>query len=148
MVMAMAMATLLIMAMVATAAAALTPPAAFEFSTSAARRPRQHIVLVLVDELGTGDVPWSDPAMYAPTIKELGEGGLRLGHQYAWHWCAPTRGALMSGRFPMHSGYKLSPTSGSQPGMPGHGCGLDLRLPLLPAELKAANFATHMLGKW
>lgn len=54
----------------------------------------------------------------------------------------------MSGRLPMHSGYKLSPTSGSQPGMPGHGCGLDLRLPLLPAELKdGANFETHMLGK-
>ena len=107
-----------------------------------------HIVLVLVDELGTGDVPWSDPQMHAPTIKALGEGGLRLGHQYAWHWCAPTRSALMSGRLPMHSGYKLGPQSGSQPGMPGHGCGLDLRLPLLPAELRAANFATHMLGKW
>lgn len=109
---------------------------------------RLHIILMLVDELGTGDVPWSDPQMHAPTIKALGEGGLRLGHQYAWHWCAPTRSALMSGRLPMHSGYKLGPQSGSQPGMPGHGCGLDLKLPLLPAELKAANYATHMLGKW
>jgi hypothetical protein len=72
----------------------------------------KHIVLMLVDEMGTGDVPWSDPAIYAPTIKELGEGGLRLGHQYAWHWCAPTRGALLSGRFPMHSGYKLGPQTG------------------------------------
>jgi hypothetical protein len=77
--------------------------------------PPLHIVLMLVDELGTGDLPWSDPEMHAPMIKELGEGGLRLGHQYAWHWCAPTRSALMSGRLPMHSGYKLSPASGSQP---------------------------------
>ena len=28
--------------------------------------------------------------MHAPTIKALGEGGLRLGHQYAWHWCVST----------------------------------------------------------
>ena len=91
-----------------------------------------HIVLMLVDELGTGDLPWSDPDIHAPTIKALGENGLRLGHQYAWHWCAPTRGALLSGRLPMHSGYKKG-------GMPGDGVGLDLKLPLLPAELKTAS---------
>ena len=91
-----------------------------------------HIILMLVDELGTGTSPWSDPLIYAPTIKALGEGGLRLGHQYAWHWCAPTRGALMTGQLPMHSGY----TGG---GMPGDGEGVDLRLPLLPGELKTAT---------
>jgi hypothetical protein len=26
-------------------------------------------------------------------------------HRYAWMWCAPTRGSLLSGRFPMHTGY-------------------------------------------
>lgn len=38
---------------------------------SGARQSPRHIVLVLVDELGTGDVPWSDPEMYAPTIKVI-----------------------------------------------------------------------------
>lgn len=51
-----------------------------------------NVVLMLVDELGTGDVPWTDREIIAPTIKSLGEGGLRLGTSYAWHWCAPTRG--------------------------------------------------------
>ena len=36
-----------------------------------------NIVLVLVDELGTGDVPWFDRSIHAPTIQALGEGGLR-----------------------------------------------------------------------
>jgi len=36
-----------------------------------------NIVLVLVDEMGTGDVPWFDSSINAPTIAGLGEGGLR-----------------------------------------------------------------------
>ena len=120
-------------------------------------RPRlPHVVLMLVDEMGTGDVPWSDPDIFAPVIKSLGEGGLRLGHQYAWHWCAPTRGALLSGRLPMHSGYAGTATGpgtagrppASQLGMLGDGVGMDLAMPLLPAELKRAGYACHMLGKW
>ena len=110
----------------------------------------RHIVLLLIDELGVGDMPWADPLLHAPTLRALGTGGLRLGHQYAWHWCAPTRGALLSGRLPMHSGYGEGfgrPAAGVL-GMPGDGAGLDLRLPLLPEELRAAGFASAMLGKW
>ena len=102
-------------------------------------RARPNIVLMLVDELGTGDVPWTDREIVAPTIKALGEGGLRLGTSYAWDWCAPTRGALLSGRFPMHTGYAGG-------GMPGDGQGMPLEVPLLPNELKRAGYATHMLG--
>lgn len=46
-----------------------------------AAKPPTNVVLMLVDELGTGDLPWSDPDIHAPTIQALGEGGLRLGHQ-------------------------------------------------------------------
>ena len=114
--------------------------------------PPPHIVLMLVDELGTGDVPWTDPDMIAPTIETLGEGGLRLGHQYTWHWCAPTRGSLLSGRLPMRNGYAdgVGRPSASLLGMAGCGAGLDLKLPLIPDDLKQAPnpYATHMLGKW
>jgi arylsulfatase A-like enzyme len=102
---------------------------------------RPHIVLVLVDELGTGDVPWTDSEIIAPTLRELGESGLRLGTSYAWHWCAPTRGALLSGRFPMHTGYNGG-------GMPGDGQGMPLEVPLLSNELKRSGYTCHMLGKW
>jgi len=109
-----------------------------------------HIVLLLIDELGVGDMPWADPLLHAPTLQSLGENGLRLGHTYAWHWCAPTRGALLSGRLPMHSGY--GDGFGRPPatllGMPGDGPGMDLRMPLLPEELRRAGYATAMLGKW
>lgn len=102
---------------------------------------RPHIILMLVDELGTGDVPWTDHEIVAPTLRELGEGGLRLGTSYAWHWCAPTRGALLSGRFPMHTGYNGG-------GMPGDGQGMPLEVPLLSNELKRGGYKCHMLGKW
>lgn len=38
-----------------------------------------HLVLMIVDELGTGDVPWSDHTIHAPTIDKLAADGLRLG---------------------------------------------------------------------
>jgi hypothetical protein len=119
---------------------------------------------MIVDELGTGDVPWADSTIHAPTLQKLGTEGLRLGSQYAWQWCAPTRGALLSGRFVMHTGYG----GGGMPGaarlqqqravqqccqlaaqLPADCCsiispagaagdfqGMDLRVPLLPGELK------------
>lgn len=36
---------------------------------------RPHIVLTIVDELGTGDVPWADRSIVAPTILELANSG-------------------------------------------------------------------------
>ena len=76
--------------------------------------------------------------------------GLHLAAAYAWQWCAPTRGALLSGRLPMHSGYAGNTTAqpmNIQPGDPGNGIGMDLRMPLLPGELKRAGFRCHMIGK-
>ena len=107
---------------------------------------KPNIVLTLVDELGTGDVPWSDASIHAPTLLKLATEGLRLDAAYAWQWCAPTRGALLSGRLPMHSGYAGNTTAqpmNIQPGDPGNGIGMDLRMPLLPGELKRAGFRCH-----
>ena len=38
-----------------------------------------HIVLMIVDEMGTGDVPWADSTIHAPTIDRLASDGVRLG---------------------------------------------------------------------
>lgn len=40
-------------------------------STSGGRTTRPHILLMLIDELGTGDVPWEDHLIVAPTIGAL-----------------------------------------------------------------------------
>ena len=61
---------------------------------AASPSPPPNMVLMLVDELGTGDVPWADWEIHAPTIQRLAtQEGIRLGTAYAWQWCAPTRGA-------------------------------------------------------
>ena len=66
------------------------------------------------------------------------QGGLRLGTSYAWQWCAPTRGALLSGRFPMHTGYDGG-------GMPGDGQGMPLEVPLLAGELRSPGGFTRLM---
>jgi hypothetical protein len=58
-------------------------------------------------------------------------------------YCAPTRGAFHTGRFPMHLDAvqkNLIPWS-----MPA---GIDLRYEFMPAVLKKAGYQTHHIGKW
>lgn len=115
-----------------------------------------HLLMIIGDDVGVSDVSWpsssgtGDSTVHAPTLHRLAMSGLRLDAHYVWIlWCAPSRGALLSGKYPNLSGFTQSvdygsPTSGSTT------TALDKRLILLPALLKKARqpFATHMVGKY
>ena len=90
-------------------AAHLTTPApeptarrAAEVAAAAPERP--HILLVVADDLGWNDVgSWNGPGLptaYAPVLDELMATGVKLKQHYSEAICSPTRGALMSGRYP------------------------------------------------
>jgi arylsulfatase A-like enzyme len=53
-------------------------------------------------------------------------------------YCAPTRSAFLSGRFPIHVNQLLN----NNPG------GIDLRMTLLPQKLKSVGYKTAQTGKW
>ncbi len=110
----------------------------------AQRRP--NVVLVLMDDLGYGDLgSYGAPDVRTPNIDRLAREGVRLTDAYAnGAVCTPTRAALISGRYQQRVGLE-----GVLTGMPAdRQLGLPATGTSLPALLKASGYATGLLGKW
>ena len=73
------------------------------FVTSAASRP--NVLFVLVDDLGWSDVGFHGSKIQTPNVDNLAKEGVILDSYYVQPICSPTRGALMSGRYPIHLGW-------------------------------------------
>lgn len=101
-----------------------------------------HIVLFLADDLGWGDVGFHGSAIKTPNIDALADAGTRLNRFYVMPVCSPTRGALMTGRHPIHLGLQCGVV---RPWAP-HGLPVDERT--LPAALKEVGYQTAIVGKW
>jgi arylsulfatase A-like enzyme len=97
-----------------------------------------NVVLILADDLGWGDVGFNGRTQWqTPNIDRLAAQGTIFRRWYtAGVTCAPSRAALMTGRYPIH-------------------CGVSANNQDLPAAevtiaeaLKQRGYATGMFGKW
>lgn len=112
-------------------------------SAAKAAPSKPHIIMMLVDDLGYNAPGYRNPDLITPALDSLAESGVVLEEYYVYQYCAPTRGAFHTGRFPYHLDavqHNLIPWS-----MPA---GIDLRYKFLPALLKSAGYSTHHIGKW
>ena len=89
-----------------------------------------HIIVFLADDLGYNDISWHNPHVLTPHIQDLASDGLILEQHYSQPICSPTRGALLTGRYPIHNGLHNGVITPLTP------YGLDDQLTLLPQELK------------
>jgi arylsulfatase A-like enzyme len=110
-----------------------------------APHPRPHIVLVLADNLGWGELGcYGGGALRGaptPRIDALAQQGLRCLNFNVESDCVPTRSALMTGRHPIRTGAVQSVPAGLPQGIhPWE--------QTLPQILKAAGYRTGMFGKW
>lgn len=132
----------LIAALLATFAAttALSPVAAQE-----SRRP--NIVVILVDDLGAGDLAcYGATDMQTPAIDRLTARGMKFTRAYAnCPVCSPTRAALLSGRYPELVGVPGVVRTHSPKDSWGY---LAPGSVLLPQALKQAGYRTACIGKW
>ena len=63
-----------------------------------------HILFVVADDLGWSDVGFHGSKIQTPNIDKLASDGVVLDNYYVLPICTPTRSALMTGRYPIHTG--------------------------------------------
>lgn len=104
---------------------------------------KPNIIFILADDMGYGDIgAFGNPDVETPHLDHLTHEGISLTQHYAGSpVCAPSRAALLTGRYPHRTGAIDT----------FEGRGLD-RLALsevtLADLLKSSGYATGLIGKW
>jgi uncharacterized sulfatase len=128
--------------------AALTLDTVFAAGAPAPAGARTNVVIILADDMGYGELGcYGHPRFKTPQIDRMAAEGVRLAQfNTPMPFCAPTRGALLTGRYPFRNGLTTNPTPDASPQA-------DL-VALGPGEVtlaqlfKQAGYATGMVGKW
>jgi arylsulfatase A-like enzyme len=106
-----------------------------------------NILLFLADDLGYADIGVNGcKDIPTPNIDSIANNGVRFTDGYAAHpVCSPSRAALMSGMYQHRFGFEHNsgPERYASPDF-----GMPREIPSLAEKLKAAGYATGMMGKW
>lgn len=111
-------------------------------ANSAQERPggRPNVLMILTDDQGYGDLSLhGNPFIRTPHLDRLGEESVRFDRFYVSSVCAPTRAALLTGRYPVRAGT--------------HGVTHN-RETMRPGEVtfghafRSAGYRTAYIGKW
>ena len=113
-----------------------------------------NIVFLLVDDMGSADTAVYGNAYHlTPNIDRLAAEGMRFTNAYAAAPnCSPTRGSIMTGRWPARTGVTQYLPGNVLPHAKLLQAELPIGLPLdetiIAEPLKAAGYATASIGKW
>jgi arylsulfatase A-like enzyme len=104
--------------------------------------PHPNMIFILADDLGWKDVGYHGSEIRSPNIDRLVAAGVRLEQFYVQPVCTPTRGALLTGRYPIRLGLQRHVI------VVNSKYGLPLEERTLPQALKEAGYRTAIAGKW
>jgi arylsulfatase A-like enzyme len=128
-----------------------------------------NIVLIVADDLGFNDITFygggiADATVPTPNIDSIGQQGMQFTNGYAGNGtCAPSRAALLTGRYPSRVGFEFTPAPPAFARLVGGDYFIeenaenyppveDLGLPsselTLPELLKQKDYYSVGLGKW
>ena len=65
---------------------------------------KPNIIFILGDDIGYDDLGYQSGTIHTPTIDKLKQNGQFIPWHYAEPVCSPTRGALLTGLYPLHNG--------------------------------------------
>ncbi len=115
-------------------------------SSAAASRP--NLIVIMIDDMGYEGVScFGNPYFKTPEIDRLAKEGMRLTDFHSsGAVCSPTRAGLLTGRYQQRAGIEavIHPYADH----PEHRKGLQLSETTFAESLKAAGYATGMIGKW
>src|SRR5579872_6309843 len=102
------------------------------------RSEKPNVIVFLADDLGCHDLGCLGASdLKTPHIDAIGTSGARFTNWYAQApVCAPSRAALMTGRYPIRAG------------VPGNGQELAPSEQTIASVVKAQGYATGIFGKW
>lgn len=120
-----------------------------------------NIVLIVADDLGYRDLgSFGGTAIRTPHLDRMAAEGLRLTSFYVTaSVCTPSRGSLLTGRYPHRNGlyemirndmvnYGHRFTAEEYARSPEMTLGMDLREVMVSQSLRDAGYATGVVGKW
>jgi uncharacterized sulfatase len=109
---------------------------------------RPNVVIILADDLGYGDLGcYGHPRFKTPRLDRMAAEGARLTQfNTPMPFCAPTRAALLTGRYPFRCGLSTNPAPDG--GAEADAVALPAGEVTLAQFLKQAGYATGMVGKW
>lgn len=103
---------------------------------------KPNILLIVGDDMGYADVGFQGcKDIPTPNLDALAASGVRFTSGYiSGPYCSPTRAGLLTGRYQTRFGHEFNPDAGS--------AGLPLTEETIANRLKAAGYATGLVGKW
>lgn len=121
---------------------------------------KPNILLIVSDDQGYNDLGLLGNGIITPSLDRIANEGTRLTNFYvAWPACTPSRGSLLTGRYPQRNGiYDMirneAPDYGKKYTAEEYEVtferigGMDLREVLIPQMLKTARYKSGIYGKW
>ena len=107
---------------------------------AAAAAARPNIIFILSDDVGLGDIGCcGSDQFHTPNIDALARAGTRFEYSYATPLCGPSRCEALTGRYPFRTGLINNES---------HNAVSPAREIMLPTVMKAAGYATALVGKW
>src|SRR5947208_17010341 len=113
----------------------------------AAGAERPNVVVILADDLGYGDLGcYGHPRFKTPHLDRMAAEGVRLTQfNTPMPFCAPTRAALLTGRYPFRHGLNGNPAPDGGP--QADALALSQGEVTLAQLFRQAGYATSMVGK-
>eukprot|EP01083_Nonionella_stella_P263667 895418_1 len=101
-----------------------------------------NVLFILSDDLGYDDVGWGiSQQVLTPNLNSLRAEGQNLEWYYAQCVCSPTRSAIMTGLYPLHTGINDFISAGAPSGVP-------LNDTFVSKILSQNNYLNYAVGKW